>query len=664
MPLRHLEHQLQALREAFIAMLPYVLFQVGVLLISQFAALQPWLPLANIVDLTSQLSMQLLNCFPLVLSLSISLHSANMFGVSRSLTMLASLLVLISYSSLNNHLDTEAFNLDKIPPLAALITSLLTVHWLKWWFVKQKLDSRYTLMSGEALRIFRYLMPTLLASICSLICLLLLAQLTQGVSTWVNAQLIGLPGEISLLLKTLIAHLFWFIGIHGDHAYRMLLDADIFLQPWQQGLNYQTIYDLFMTVGGSGACLSLILAMLLHRHNQRLRRLALLGLPFSIFNISEVLVFGLPIVFNRLLFLPFILVPCVNLALAFVLIPLLDIQFYHTDIAWITPALINTYLATDGNLTALALQLSLVLLGTLIYWPFVRQVAQQTQVPIEITNFYRKLNMLDHLSNHERLQFWRNRNALEQQRQDSLHAFQLIQHNQLELYFQPIVDPQTLQSKKLECLMRLKTSSGYIPTGQLLHAVEATNLASTVDFWVIQQIGWRLAKHPLPHDLAVTINIHPHTLMIDFAIEHIIEHLQGLPIELEILERGQADRAAISSNLQRLKQAGFRIGMDDFGSGYSNFANLHKMAPDFVKLDRSLMMNTDKDAKQAQLFTGICQLLQALGYELVIEGIENIQQHSLARSMGVASAQGWFYSPALPWDEAIAYVMNERLDQR
>lgn len=659
MPLRQLEHQLQALREAFVAMLPYVLFHVGVLLISQFAQLQPWFNLQGLANISAYLATQLLHCFPLVLSLSISLHSANMFGVSRSLAVLASLLVLISYQSLNNKTHSDLFDLGNIPPLAALVSALLTVHWLKLFFIRNKLDSRYMLMSGEALRIFRYLMPTLLATSASLICLQLLSNLSTPMGTWLNWQMMGLPGELSLFFKTLISHLFWFIGIHGDHAYRMVFDIEPLLAPWQQGLTYQNIFDLFMVFGGSGACLSLIIGLLMQGHNNGIQRLAMLGLPFSIFNISEIIVFGLPIVFNRLLLLPFLLVPCVNLAVALLIIPSLDIHFYHTDIPWITPIFINTYMATEGNVNAMALQLVLLLLGTAIYWPFLQAFAKQTQAPTEITHFYRKLNMLNHLSNHERLQFWRNRNILEKQRQHALQAFELIQNNHLDLYFQPIVDPRTLQSKKLECLMRLKTPSGYVPTSELLSALEATNLASTVDFWVIQQLGWRLAKGQLPQGIAVTINVHPNTLMIDFAVDHIISHLQGLPIELEVLERGQADRAEITDNLRRLKAAGFRIGMDDFGTGYSNLVSLNKMAPDFVKVDRSLMFNAEHDPKQTQLFTQVCQMLSNLGYEIIVEGVENIQQHALARSLGAHAAQGWFYSQALPWDEAMAFISTE-----
>lgn len=247
MPLRQLEHQLQALREAFVAMLPYVLFHVGVLLIAQFAQLQPWLDLRVLAETTAYLATQLLHCFPLVLSLSISLHSANMFGVSRSLSVLANLLVLISYISLNDQINGNLFDLGNIPPLGALACSLLTIHWLKWFFIKHKLDSRYMLMSGEALRIFRYLIPTLLAAVCSLISLFVLSHLFTSISAWLNWHLLGLPGEISLLLKTLISHLFWFIGIHGDHMYRMLFDVEVFLNPWQNGLNYQSIFDTCKT---------------------------------------------------------------------------------------------------------------------------------------------------------------------------------------------------------------------------------------------------------------------------------------------------------------------------------------------------------------------------------------------------------------------------------
>ncbi len=658
MPLRIFEHQLQALREAFMAMLPFVLFSVSALLISQLLALQPWWAVAPLQSQIQILASVLIQSFPLVLTISISLHSANMFGISRPLAIASTLLVLFASEGLFLNAPSQDFKLADIAPINALLSALITVHFLRWSFVRHRIDSRYMLMSGEALSIFRFLGPTMLASSLALCSTLFLHWSFNHLSVWINFDLSGLPTMLVIWFKTLISHLFWLIGIHGDHMYRMLFDYSIVHQQYASNFSYKNFYDTFVIFGGSGATLSLVIALLLTKQSKRYKKLALVAAPFSLFNISEVLIYGLPIVFNRYLIIPFLAVPSTNIALSYLFIPVLDISFTAHEIPWITPIFINAYISTAGNFLALLLQLGLLVLGVLIYWPFLQILTRKTQAPPEVLDFYKKMNMVDHLQNHEHLMFWRNHITQEANRAQVYETFELIYNNHLELYFQPIVNPKTGTCIKLECLIRLKSKHGFIPPNQLLDALESTQLATTVDFWVAQQISLKLREMPLPSGLAIAVNIHPSTLVLDPAVNHMIDNLQGLPVELEILERGLPNRQALYTNIQRFRQAGFNVGIDDFGVGYSNLAMLKDNNVDYIKLDKSLIQGATASTKGQLLFMHTTKLIQQLGYVLLIEGVETEQHKLLALEANADLVQGWYYSPALPWDEAIKYAQK------
>jgi len=579
-----------------------------------------------------------------------------MFGVSRPLAIITSLLVLFASESVLLQWQGNPFAITNIQPLSALTSALISIHMMRLVFVRQRLDSRYMMMSGEALRILRYLGPTLLAAVMALFCTLFITYIGSIFGSWLAASTPDLQPLPALWLKLLVSHIFWLIGIHGDHMHQMLFNRDSLALLYMGNLSYKELLDTFIIFGGSGACLSLLLALLITKQPPRFRKLAAIATPFTLFNISELLIYGLPIVFNRYLIVPFLAVPFINLAIATSLLPYLNIHFVDISIPWITPTFLNAYLVTGGDASALLLQVFLIILGTLCYLPFLRRYGQHQQIPNAITNIYTKLNMLSHLENHERLQFWRNQADQEESRWHIYSAFDLLHKNDLQLYFQPLVNPYTGQCEKLETLIRLQGTTGNIPPSELLDALETTRLATTVDFWVIQTLATMLRNESLPDNVIISININPTTLLIDAAIEHIISSMQGLPVGFEVLEHRQADSQTIQANLHRLKQAGFEIGIDDFGSGYSNLTSLSFDTVSFIKLDRSLMVGATQSEQGNILFSNICHMVKNLGHQLIVEGVENPAQLNLAISHNVDLIQGWYYSAALPWHEALEYA--------
>ena len=187
---------------------------------------------------------------------------------------------------------------------------------------------------------------------------------------------------LTVVLVNLIIHLLWFFGIHGVS----LVDS-VMLSLWLtflQGnaeafargitppyITAHPFWQWFVWIGGSGAGLSLWLALAVARSSS-LRTLFKTSAPTVIFNINEPLVYGLPVVMNPYLLLPFLVVPVVNGTIAFFALHYNLVHRVVSEPPWILPNPIGVFIATGGDWKGVILALVNLLIGTLIYIPFVQ----------------------------------------------------------------------------------------------------------------------------------------------------------------------------------------------------------------------------------------------------------------------------------------------------
>lgn len=179
--------------------------------------------------------------------------------------------------------------------------------------------------------------------------------------------------------------LFWFVGIHGGNIVNSVMqplwlaNLDANRAAYQAGEQLQHIFtspfmDNFVYIGGGGATIGLVLAMgYLARKktaSQQARTLAPLTVVPGLFNINEPAMFGVPIVLNVLLIVPFILAPMVNLIIAYTVMAVGLVPLTYTAPSWTMPPVLSGILAT-GSLSASVLQLLLVIIDILLYLPFV-----------------------------------------------------------------------------------------------------------------------------------------------------------------------------------------------------------------------------------------------------------------------------------------------------
>jgi PTS system cellobiose-specific IIC component len=188
-----------------------------------------------------------------------------------------------------------------------------------------------------------------------------------------------LPGIVTFAF---LVTLLWSVGVNGDNALDPIV-GPFFLQylaanveAWERGaaLPHPTalgFFTTFVNVGGTGATLALAL-VLLNSRNPVHRRVSRLSLPAQVFQINEPLFFGLPIVLNPILMVPYVINAVVLAGATFLLMEWGLVGRPVVGIPWTTPPIVGHYLATGGDWRAAAWGLVSILLAMVVYWPFAR----------------------------------------------------------------------------------------------------------------------------------------------------------------------------------------------------------------------------------------------------------------------------------------------------
>ncbi|WP_321384934.1 PTS sugar transporter subunit IIC [uncultured Enterococcus sp.] len=204
--------------------------------------------------------------------------------------------------------------------------------------------------------------------------------ITQIVTVPLSKVTTGLPG---FLLITSIANLFFGFGIHQAVISGSLLDPFL-IQNMQENMaayaNKEEIphiinmafKDTFAVMGGSGNTIALLIAIFIFSRRKDYKDFAKLSVAPAIFNISEPIIFGLPIVFNLSLIIPFVLAPIFSLTVAYFATAVGLINHVVVQIPWTTPPIISAFLATGGDWKAAVLQILIIIGCVFIYLPFLR----------------------------------------------------------------------------------------------------------------------------------------------------------------------------------------------------------------------------------------------------------------------------------------------------
>jgi len=220
----------------------------------------------------------------------------------------------------------------------------------------------------------------------------------------------------------------------------------------------------------------------------------------------------------------------------------------------------------------------------------------------------------------------------------------VIYGNGLIMHYQPIVDLKTGDVCHYEALVRIEQDGEIIEPSNIFPVVEARRLEVELDRAVLRRIVADLRDGVVQMGTGVSLNLSGPTLIhggVCTWLEEFRPFLKDYRVMIEVTETALITQIGLANdNLNLLRQQGFEIALDDFGSGYSSVRYLASMPVDVVKFDISLVQGLRNEA-QRQLVTHLAQMILESGHKLVAEGIEDAGLLDAALAAGFTRGQGF-----------------------
>jgi len=243
---------------------------------------------------------------------------------------------------------------------------------------------------------------------------------------------------------------------------------------------------------------------------------------------------------------------------------------------------------------------------------------------------------------------------------DDLH--EAIVNNRLELYLQPLWDLRQDRLAGVESLARWNSPRwGAVEPSVFIPLAEQTGLITPLTRWSLNNSLHVCAEAQRAGlTLPFSINLSPRVFPERGIVEQILGALRIWDIApesivLEVTETAVMDDPALSARLlQRLRNEGLRIAIDDFGIGHSTFAYLQHIPATELKIDKSFVIDMHRDERTRQLVHSMIELAQNLGLEVVAEGVEDGATLQRLREFGCDYAQGYFIGRPQPAGEFLA----------
>jgi diguanylate cyclase (GGDEF)-like protein len=245
-----------------------------------------------------------------------------------------------------------------------------------------------------------------------------------------------------------------------------------------------------------------------------------------------------------------------------------------------------------------------------------------------------------------------------------------IVNHDIAVWFQPIVDAQTGQCISAEVLARWHDEEeGWISPAIFIPMAESMGMICELGYWVLNQSIQALSQwHQQGYGFSLAINVSSRQLFeADFG-RRLTEMLanQGLKphdIVVEVTESiALRDIEHSFETLKALRKQGFKISIDDFGTGHSSLSQLQDLDADKLKIDMSFVQMLDSDnPKGLSIVTTIIQMAKAMGLKTVAEGVENQHQAAQLKALGADYFQGYYFAKPMPHDAFTQWLIKHDL---
>lgn len=228
-----------------------------------------------------------------------------------------------------------------------------------------------------------------------------------------------------------------------------------------------------------------------------------------------------------------------------------------------------------------------------------------------------------------------------------------LEERQFCVYVQPKYDIEKSKIVGGEALVRWKhPQKGMIPPGDFIGIFEKNGFIIRLDYFVWEETCRLLSewKKLGLHEYPISVNVsraHFYGKELRDKLEELIKkyQLNTSDLELEITETICAeDHEIVYKRIKELRDAGFKVAMDDFGSGYSSLNMLKEIPLDIIKMDLKFLDGGDDEKKSRNILKTLIMLAQSLNLVVVVEGVENKEQVQFLQEIGNSYAQGYYYS--------------------
>ncbi len=467
-----------------------------------------------------------------------------------------------------------------------------------------------------------------------------------------------------LLYITLISVMWWF-GIHGNNVLDQV-STELFTSIIPGEIVSKSFIDTFVNMGGTGCAIGLLCAMLLFGKRNSTKRLSEMALIPGIFNISELMVFGFPIIYNPMMAIPFLLSPILCFSNAFFLTKAGLLPYVTNSVVWTTPPLMSGYMATESFMGVLV-QIFNIAISTACYAPFVLLnekksydefsssleallgvfgKSKEMGEELTLTDYEGNIGRLaKHLANDLEV-------ALVQSTPDTTTE---KAENPLLIFYQPQYN-RAGKCIGAEALLRWNHMQyGVIAPPLVIEVAKESGDLYDLETYIIERSVYDsfALRRRFGDKFILSINVTVTTLydkrFIDFLRDLADRYkLRSGNICLEITEDTDLVTTEETADLMgKIRSFGYTFALDDFNMGHTSLQYLQYNQFDIVKLDGSLVGAILDNDRAKEIINSIVYLSQSLDFTIIAEYVETEEQRNALADIGCDLYQGYLYSPAV-----------------
>ncbi|MBO4878057.1 MAG: EAL domain-containing protein [Ruminococcus sp.] len=243
-----------------------------------------------------------------------------------------------------------------------------------------------------------------------------------------------------------------------------------------------------------------------------------------------------------------------------------------------------------------------------------------------------------------------------------------LENNELVVYYQPLYLTMTSRLKSAEALVRwIKPDGTLVPPSEFIPVAEESDLIMDIDWYVTRQVCRTLEKQNMMPQFPISVNFsrrHLHEKDFTEKLSAIVDSFDLLHqlLEIEITESAMVEEESrFYEWIVSIRNAGFSVAIDDFGSGLSSLQFIKDVPADVLKIDKSLLSHNCEDEKERIVLESIFTFAHRLRMKTVAEGVETKEQLAFLRTCDCNKIQGYIFARPMPEKEYLSLCQSHQV---